>query len=199
MRTVRALLAIAFALSLAVPSRADAPGPFQLDLVGGVSAMGAPGERGAALSLGARLALGRFAAVRFDVGYGVMGGSRSLEDRWFLVPSFSAVVPLDRLRLELGFGVGLATASGYRDLEAFVRAPFDDDWAYQLIPTARGLAALWVEVGRDVDFYLQVDAAGLVIEGNDIGLRVGPRNGDVPTVAERFFATLTIGSSVRLE
>ncbi len=38
-----------------------------------------------------------------------------------------------------------------------------------------------------------------LIEGNDIGLRVGPRNGDVPTVAERFFATLTIGSSVRLD
>ncbi len=165
----------------------------ELDLVGGVALLEAPGEVGLAFSLGTRLALGRYSAVRFDIGYGVMGGSRSLEDRWWLIPSFAFVVPVDRLRVELGVGVGLATSSGYTSFDAFVREPFDDDWAYQLIPAIRGHAALWLELGDDADAYVQIDAGGLVTEGNDIGLRVGN-----PNAAQRVWATLTVGTSLNL-
>lgn len=171
----------------------EAPRAAQLDLVGGVAALGAPGELGLAFVLGTRLALGRYTALRFDVGYGVMGGSRSLEDRWWLIPSFALVLPVDRMRVELGVGVGLATSSGYSSFEAFVRAPFDDDWAYQLVPAVRGHAVLWIETGRDADVYTQIDAGTLVPAGSEIGLRVGS-----PNAAALMWATLTVGTSLRL-
>lgn len=186
-------LAVLGGPALAHAQRAEPPAVAQLDLIGGVSLLGAPGELGLAFVLGTRLSLGRYTALRFDIGYGVMGGSRSLEDRWWLIPSFAAVVPFDQVRVEMGVGVGFATTSGYTSFEAFVREPFDDDWAYQLIPAVRGHAALWLELGHDADFYVQIDAGVLVTEGNDIGLRVGD-----PNMAQRVWTTLTVGSSVWL-
>ncbi|MBN8610330.1 MAG: hypothetical protein J0L92_07085 [Deltaproteobacteria bacterium] len=180
--------------------RPSAVSAMQLDLVGGIAAIEAPGEVGLAFALGARLALGRYTALRFDIGYGVLGGSRSLEDRWWLIPSFAVVIPIERLRIELGVGVGFATSSGYTDFDAFVRAPFDDDWAYQLIPAARGHAAFWLELGADVDAYAQLDAGGLIVEGNTLGLRVGPNQGtEIPSAAQRVWSTLTVGTSIRLD
>jgi hypothetical protein len=180
-------------LELAPASSAPRPA-VQLELVGGVSALAAPGEIGLAFVLGTRLALGRYTALRFDIGYGVMGGERSLEDRWWLVPSFAAVIPLGATRLELGLGVGFATSSGYSSFEAFAREPFEDDWAYQLVPAVRGHAALWLEVSPAVDAYVQLDAGGLVTAGNEIGLRAGP-NGGAPSDAQLTWMTLTIGTS----
>jgi hypothetical protein len=158
--------------------------------------MGSPGEIGLAFALGTRLALGRYSALRFDVGYGVMGGSRSLEDRWWLVPSFAAVIPVERLRIEVGAGLGFATSSGYTDFDAFVREPFDDDWAYQLVPAVRGHLALWIDLEESVAAYVQIDAGGLLTAGNDIGLRVGPNGGaGIPSDAQLVWATLTVGTS----
>jgi hypothetical protein len=177
----------------------EVPHGAQLDLVGGVAALGAPGELGLAFVLGTRLALGRYTALRFDIGYGVMGGARSLEDRWWLVPSFAVVAPFDDARVELGLGLGFATSSGYSSFEAFVREPFEDDWAYQLVPAVRGHLALWLELGADVDAYLQLDAGGLVTQGNDVGLRVGPDDGRLaPNDAQLTWATITVGTSHRL-
>jgi hypothetical protein len=181
-------------------ARADetrpAPPHLELALVGGVAAMGSPGEIGLAFALGTRLALGRYSALRFDVGYGVMGGSRSLEDRWWLVPSFAAVIPVERLRVEVGAGLGFATSSGYTDFDAFVREPFDDDWAYQLVPAVRGHLALWLDLEESIAAYVQIDAGGLLTAGNDIGLRVGPNGGaGIPSDAQLVWATLTVGTS----
>jgi len=168
----------------------------ELALVGGVAALGSPGEIGLAFALGTRLALGRYTALRFDIGYGVTGGSRSLEDRWWLVPSFAAVIPIERLRVEVGAGVGFATSSGYTDLDAFVRDPFEDDWAYQLVPAVRGHLALWLDLEEAVDAYVQLDAGGLLTAGNDIGLRAGPNGGaGIPSDAQLVWATLTVGTS----
>jgi hypothetical protein len=174
----------------------EGPRGAQLDLVGGVAVLGAPGELGLAFVLGTRLALGRYTALRFDIGYGVMGGERSLEDRWWLVPSFAVVAPFDDGRVELGLGVGFATSSGYASFEAFAREPFEDDWAYQLVPAVRGHLALWLELGADVDAYVQLDAGGLVTQGNDVGLRVGPNEDRLaPTAAQLTWATLSVGTS----
>ncbi|MDQ3034538.1 MAG: hypothetical protein M3Y87_19165 [Myxococcota bacterium] len=198
------LASIALSISPASVHAQDAPATrastVQLDLVGGVAMIGAPGEVGLAFALGTRLALGRYTALRFDIGYGVLGGSRSLEDRWWLIPSFAVVVPVDRLRVELGVGVGFATSSGYTDFDAFVRDPFEDDWAYQLVPAIRGHAALWAELASDVDAYAQLDAGGLLTAGNDLGLRVGPNDGaGTPSDAQLVWATLTVGTSHRLD
>ncbi len=183
-----------------VTRRADEPRSarpnLELALVGGVAALGSPGEIGLAFALGTRLALGRYSAVRFDIGYGVTGGSRSLEDRWWLVPSFVAVIPIEHIRVEVGAGVGVATSSGYTDFDAFVRDPFEDDWAYQLVPAVRGHLGLWLELEEGIDAYVQIDAGGLLTAGNDIGLRVGPDDGaGIPSDAQLVWATLTVGTS----
>lgn len=160
--------------------------------------LGAPGELGVALALGTRLALGRYTALRFDIGYGQMGWNEVVAHRWWLIPSFAAVIPMDRVRIELGFGVGLATSDEHDGIDGFLDAPFEDVWIYRLVPAARGHAVLWFELGADVDAYAQFDAGGLIIEGNDIGLRLGPNGGEIPTHAQRMWTTLTVGTSIRL-
>ena len=73
-------------------------------------------ERARRLRLGAHV-------LSAELGYGVLGGSRGVQDRWWILASYAWRTPLDgATSLELGGGLGAGASSGYTDLDAFAAA-----------------------------------------------------------------------------
>src|SRR5689334_7879840 len=99
---------------------------------------GLGGEPGAGLALegGVRLRAGEHFAATFDLGYGVLGRAR-VQDRWWLAPALAFTATLGPVQLDAGAGLGLGASSGYASWRAYADAPFDPDWAFQLVPMAR--------------------------------------------------------------
>lgn len=145
---------------------------------------------GAALDAGIRLDLARNFSAGFDLGYGVFGTKRDTQDRWWLMPNIALVVPSGFATLDVGFGVGLAAASGYDDVNDFLLAPFDPSWALQLIPAGRVHVRLGVPVTPGFEIFTRLDAGGLLVEGNDLGFR--SRN-PTPTFEQRVWVNLWLG------
>ena len=190
-----ALLAVVLVLSMPGVALAQpaARGP-SVEVLGMVSELDDADDHGLALDAGARLALGRYFALGFDLGYGVMTGARDAQDRWWMIPTAAMVVPVDDLRFELGAGVGLGATSGYTNLDAFARGPFDPTWAFQLAPTIRLHASLSWHVSDGCFVFVRLDAASLMLEGNTIGYRAGNA---MPTTADTFWMTSSLGVSFR--
>ncbi len=172
-----------------------AEGPQRLGLFVGASVLATEGLTGASLTGGTRLAMGRHLAAGFDFGWGAMHGAQQAEDRWWLMPSLAAVLPLEAGRLELGAGLGLGTASGYHSWAGFEARPFAPDWAFQLAPAARAhLGGAWT-VSPALDAFARLEAGTLLLGGNTIGLRSGNPH---PAPADTLWLQLTLGVQLRL-
>ncbi len=147
---------------------------------------------GTALSGGVSFDLGRYVAAGFDLGYGVLGDSTDVQDRWWLMPTLALVLPLSHARLELGAGFGFGAASGYRDMGAFVQAPFDPEWAYQLVPMVRGHLGATIELSADVDGWARVEVASLTLDRTSLGSRV---LNPTPRTTDTLWVHVAVGTS----
>lgn len=155
-----------------VAARADRR-PQELGLFVGAGYLASPGANGGAFSFGLRLGMGRYVALSFDVGYGVVGASPTVEDRWWLMPAVALVLPAGPVRFDLGAGLGLGASSGYRSWPDYVAGPFNPIWAFQLVPTVRAHVRAAIALRRCCDLFARVDVASLLLDGNSIGFRVG--------------------------
>lgn len=169
--------------------------PDRLAFLVGAGYVGSPGLHGADVTFGLRYRPLAHLALSLDLGYGVEGGDSGVQDRWWIMPSVALVVPVGAATLDLGAGLGLGASSGYRSLPAYVAAPFDPIWAYQLVPTVRLHAMISLPVGRRVDLFLRVDAATLLLDGNSFGSRVGDPH---PGLADTIWYGLAVGARFRL-
>jgi hypothetical protein len=168
-------LALSTALLAVVldPSSVSAQAPSRvvdLELVGDVAYLTDTTNHGVALDAGLRLGLGRYFAVALEVGYGMMGAAH-VQDRWWVMPSIALVLPVAPLRIDLGAGLGLGTASGYADLDVFERAPFEPGWAFQLAPAIAGHATVAVPLSPTTSAFARLDVGALLVDGNAFGYR----------------------------
>lgn len=158
-------------------------GPTQLSLFTSAGWLTSSGANGAALSTGVRLAIGEYFALGFDLGYGLLsaqaGASATtgtlMEDRWWFMPSMAGVIPVrlgrTRATFDIGAGLGLGTASGYKGWDEYTSHPFTADWEFQLEPTVRAHAMASLAISRTVDVFLRAEAAALVLPH---GVAAGP-------------------------
>lgn len=193
MNELTARLAVFLAVLSPLVAAADEPTGEKLGLFVSTGFLSSPAGQGAAVSGGVRLGLGKHFAAGFDVGYGVMSTTPSLQDRWWLMPSVALVIPAGRLRLDLGLGAGFAESSGF---DSVARLTADKPtWSYQLIPTVRAHALVATQLTQRLDLFARIDAAALLFEGNTIGLREGePRKG----LTDSTWLNLSIGINFRL-
>jgi hypothetical protein len=176
------------ALSLSAGASAAEP---RLSVFADSGVLASPGGAGAALSAGLRYSPWRYVSFGFDLGYGLLDTKVSEQDRWWLVPTVAGVLPLGRVRLELGAGLGLGTASGYPSWSAFRAAPFAPAWAFQLAPLARGHAQVSLAISERVEVFGRLEVGGLLLEGNRIGFR---DNNPRPSLAETTWGQLALGA-----
>jgi hypothetical protein len=133
--------------------------------------LGGLAGHGAAIASGLRLALGDHVALGFDLGYGVLRGASSAEDRWWLVPTVAGVARMGRVRFDVGAGLGLGASSGYPSFSAYAAAPFSPVWAFQLVPVARGTVLAAMPVTKTTLGFARIDVASLLLSGNSLGFR----------------------------
>lgn len=191
--------ACACLLALAAPSFAsrahaddDAHAPLRSGVVGSASLLGTPDVgAGLAFDLGARFELNTTHAFSLRAGYGVLVGDRETQDRWWMLASYGVQLPLDRgLRVELGGGLGAGAVSGYDNLDAFIAAPFDPHWAYQLLPAATVHARLWIEDGAHTSWFVGAELGGLVdVPG------LGVREGNAHQASDLMWLTCSVGTA----
>ncbi len=202
MNKARSALWIVTTLFLVIQTSAKAESPSSLapqrtprvDVFGSVGFLTNADAHGSALVAGTRLRFGPHFALSFDIGYGIIGSSTTVQDRWWLIPSAAVVLPIGPLELDLGFGLGLGTSSGYSDMGEFAREPFNPDWAFQLAPTARAHAIASVPLNADTTAFLRLDVATLLLEGNTIGLRdLNPQ----PSAMDPIWINVAVGFSFR--
>jgi hypothetical protein len=152
--------------------------------------LASPGASGAALAAGVRLGVGRHLGLSFDLGYGVLGSSTTTQDRWWLMPSVAWVVPIGRVRFDVGAGVGLGASSGYTNLAAYIAQPFEPVWAYQLVPAARAHVMASVGVARGVDVFARLVVASLWLGAGPFGFRAGNEH---PSLTDTTWGNLWVG------
>lgn len=151
----------------------ERPLPEKVGVFGGVGYLGSPGLDGMAFALGVRYLPLPALALTFDAGYGVLGGSADVQDRWWLMPSIAAVIPAGRrVHIDVGAGLGFAASSGYASWQDYTAAPFGPAWAYQLVPALRGHAMAILKLTRTMDVFVRLDVGSLLLGGNSIGSRV---------------------------
>jgi hypothetical protein len=183
------------------PTQPD-PSARTLGIFATVGYLGSPGASGGATNLGVRWGLNRHLALSADYGYGLIGAAGAVQDanhrvqdRWWIMPAVAWLIPTSRVQLDLGAGLGFATASGYPSLSSFGAAPFGPAWAFQLAPAVRAHAVAAVPLTRDVDLLARVDAGSLILGGNSIGIRSGNPN---PGLMDTTWLLLSLGVRYRL-
>ncbi|MBK7863852.1 MAG: hypothetical protein IPJ65_35645 [Archangiaceae bacterium] len=144
----------------------------ELGLFVGTGVLATPQGVGGPAQLGVRLQLARHFAVGFDGGYALISASPHLQDRWWLMPALAVVVPLGRLELDLGAGVGLGTSSAFGSWDAF--AHDRNAWELGFYPAVRVHAVASFPLTARLEVYLRAEAAALVT-----GTPIGSREGDV--------------------
>ncbi len=165
-------------------------------LVFAAGALGSPGQLGVVIDLGFRSRVHRYFAVGFDAGYGVLGNSLAVQDRWWLFPTAELVLPANRVNVEIGVGAGWGASSGYTSFAEYVDAPFDPVWAYQLVPAARAYVGLSTRISPSMEVFVHADFGGLVLGGTTIGSRVG---NPMPAFMDLTWSSLVIGTRVGLK
>jgi len=174
-------------------TRAAAAADHRLEVFAGLGYLSSIGSNGGAISAGVRYGFAQNFAVAFDLGYGVMRSTPGVEDRWWLMPALELSVPSGRFRYDLGAGVGLGASSGYSGGAAYLKGPFDPDWAYQLTPAARAYVRATYELGPAWKLFARLDASTLLLGGNSIGSRVGNPS---PTQSQQQWVLLWIGAAL---
>jgi hypothetical protein len=183
-------------LTAPVEPSLEEPGPQKLGVFAGIGYLSAPGgAHGSAFNAGIRLGMGRHAALGFDLGWGLVTASPIVHDRWWLMPTVAFVIPAGRVRFDLGAGLGLATSSGYDNMDDFAAAPFMPVWAFQLVPAARAHAIATMQLNSRLDGFARLDVGSLLLDGNTVGFRDGnPR----PGIMDTMWINLSLGVSFRL-
>jgi hypothetical protein len=178
------------------------PNARTLGVFASVGYLGSPGASGAAVNLGVRWRLNRNLALSADYGYGMIGASgavqdpsHEVEDRWWIMPAVAWVIPTTRVQLDLGAGVGLATASGYPSWSFFGAAPFGPVWAFQLVPAVRVHALAAMRLTGRFEIFARVDAGSLLLGGNSIGIRSADQS---PGLMDTTWLNLSLGLRCRL-
>jgi hypothetical protein len=138
--------------------------------------LGSGAGNGAALESGLRLAVGSHVATSLDLGYGILHGSASTQDRWWIMPSLAGVLHARDVRFDLGAGAGLGASSGYASDAAYAAAPFGPTWAFQLVPAARAHFTAAYPIAHDARAFARLEAATLLLDGSSIGFRHGNAN-----------------------
>ena len=153
-----------------------------------------PGTQGGAVSTGLRLGLGEHFAASFDVGYGWLAAGVGVQDRWWVMPAVAWVIPAGAARIDLGAGVGAGTSSAFGSW-----SDYRSDrtlWAFQLAPAARAHVLASVPLTQAFDVFARVDVAGLLLEGNSLGIREGENAH--PGLRDTLWVHLSIGVVFRL-
>jgi hypothetical protein len=150
-----------------------APDDTRLSFFAGAGSLGAQPGAGAAIETGIRLRALEHLSASFDMGYGVLGSSQTVQDRWWLTPSLAFTFSAGPVQLDLGAGVGLGAASGYSSWRTYFKGPFDPDWAFQLVPMGRLHATAAMQVTGALKLFVRAEAATLILPGTGIGSRVG--------------------------
>jgi hypothetical protein len=126
-------------------------------------------------------------------------GPTATQDRWWILPAVAWVLPAEvagaHVRWDIGAGLGLGASSGYASFGDYTRGPFSPAWAYQLVPAARAHVMAAMPIGRDVDAFVRVEAAALLVSGTRLGFRDG--NPD-PDPADTTWFDLGAGVQFRL-
>ncbi len=182
------------------PAHAQSAYNMRLDGFGAAGLLASPGATssglaGAFLMSGVRWRIGPYFALSFDIGYGILGSSEQVEDRWWLMPSLALVVPAGDLYFDLGAGLGFGETSGFRTAQDFLDRPFTPDWSFQLVPEIRGHLIAAYRVNPSMDAFVRFDVAGVVLDHNDIGIRDGDPHRDV---RDTVWLTLSVGTTFRL-
>jgi hypothetical protein len=167
----------------------------KLGLSVGTGYLGSLALSGVVFDFGVRYLPIQHLALSFDLGYGVIGHHPDVQDRWWLIPSVAYVTAAGPVNLDFGVGLGLGATSGYKDLSAYVAAPFTPVWAFQLVPTARGHVMATHALDERFDLFARVDFASLLLGGNSIGSRVANPN---PTTGEQIWYELVVGVQFHL-
>ena len=171
-------------------STQSASPPSALSLFVGAGVLASTGAVGAQVSGGVRWRTRRNLAVELDTGYGLLDGSNEKQDRWWLIPSVAYVLPLARVELELGGGLGLGICSGYPSWAAYFAAPFSPPWAFQLVPTARAQLVPSLPLSAKTSVYSRLEVAALLLGGNGLGFRDHNPN---PQLSQTTWASLSFG------
>jgi hypothetical protein len=197
-----ALIVSCLLLALApITARADLPGELppeagidhenldpKLGLLAGVVGLASPGAYGSALGAGLRLRLGGYFAASVDLGYGLAGTSPGLQDRWWLFPAIAGIIPVGRLRFDLGAGFGVATSSGYASWAGYEAAPFGPIWHFT-VPAVRAHLAAALPVAHRLDLFARLEVVSLLL--------IGPPNPDAELM-DTLWIGLWIGIQYRL-
>ena len=127
----------------------------------GADYLAASGANGAALSAGLRAGVSKYFAASLDLGYGLLGASPGIEDRWWLIPSVALVVPAGRVSFDFGAGVGVGTVSGYSSWSDYVARPFGPDWHFT-VPAVRVHAIVALPLSPELALFARVEGASLL-------------------------------------
>jgi hypothetical protein len=145
----------------------------QLSVYAGAGSLAADTGPGAALEGGVRLQAGEHFAATFDLGYGVLGWTHGVQDRWWIAPALAFTFSAGPVRVDLGAGLGLGASSGYASWRAYFDAPFTPEWAFQLVPMARVHATATLVSTSRLHLFIRAEGAALILAGNGIGSRQG--------------------------
>lgn len=184
---------LAFTLAASSIAQAEVHGPTseRIGVVGGAALLASDTGAGLAFDLGTRLELDTTHALSFRIGYGVLVGERETQDKWWILATYGGHFTLaEGLRLELGGGLGAGAVSGYEDVDAFIAAPFDPTWAYQMLPAATVHTRLWWQAG-EVSCFASAELGALMdVPG------LGVREGSARQAGDLMWFTLSLGTAL---
>ena len=169
-----------------------AEAPDRVRLFVGTGLLGTSGAVGGSVFVGVRLGIVTHAAFSFDLGYGTMSASPAIQDRWWLMPSVAFVIPTAPGHIDLGVGLGLATATGFASWRDYLAD--QTTYSFQLVPAVRAHAVAAFALTRRVALFFRVGAGALVLDGNSIGIRDGPAR----PLKEVAWVSLSIGVELSL-
>ena len=133
----------------------------KLGLFAGAGYLGSPGAEGGAFLAGLRLGVDRHFAASLDLGYGLLSAAPTTQDRWWLIPAASLVIPVGKVRFDVGAGAGVGTSSGYVSWSDYAARPFTPVWHYT-VPAVRGHVTAAMELTPSLEVFARADVASLL-------------------------------------
>jgi hypothetical protein len=169
------VLGVLFASTVALTARADDRPPdaqpsytTRLGLLAAAGYLGSPGAEGGAFLTGLRLGVDRHFAASLDLGYGLLRAPPSTQDRWWVIPAASLVIPAGKVRFDLGAGAGVGTSSGYVSWSDYAAKPFTPVWHYT-VPAARAHLLAAIDLTPGLEVFARADVASLLAVPSQAG------------------------------